>query len=146
MVVSLEFFKDCMHHIEAHIAKDEILTELFISEDSVAWVNSAPELMNDLITLLTNSFGEGKEEIEWWLWERDENNDSYEFELNGEWCRVHIKTLDDLYYSLTEQYDKIEDVEYDIDPNAVGNIRREEDITAHDLFMNTMFGYTESDN
>ena len=73
-MVSLELFKKCIQHIKAQQAKDEVLSDVLVCEDSRGWVSTAAELIDDVIDLIAEGMtGEDTDDwISWYLWEYNE--------------------------------------------------------------------------
>lgn len=156
-MVTVEDFAKYIKHIEAQMAKDDILTDLLVCEDTTGWVSTSPNLIDDLINVIEDSLGSQDEWISWYLWEIDKNKP--ENEINNhvwvEWedksYKLTIDSPENLYYLITNQIDKIDNkveeeapetgyVEPTVEhPNFTGE-------SLYDVFMRSMDTYTESDN
>ena len=60
-MVNLELFKKCIQHIKAQQAKDEVLSDVLVCEDSRGWVSTADELIEKAVKYKSymNSSGGG---------------------------------------------------------------------------------------
>lgn len=158
-MVSLENFKKYMGHLQAQMAKDDVLSDVLVCDDTTGWVSTAPDLIDDILELISNNIkGEETDDwLSWWLWEidrdkpEDERNNHVwiQNEDDGLTYKYTIEDLDDLYYLITSDYGKIKKVvqedapENDIQPTVDHpNFTGE---TLYDVFMRSC-GYTESDN
>jgi hypothetical protein len=158
-MVTLEDFKKYIGHITAQMAKDDVLSDLLVCEDTSGWVSTAAELIDDVIELISEQIkGECTAYwISWWLWEvdRDEkdgnkNNHVWIKNEDEQTYKYSIEDLDDLYYLITEQYEQIkvkvpeEAPENDFEPSVEHpNFTGE---TLYDVFMRSMDSYKESNN
>ena len=169
MVISLERFKTVMKHIEAQEAKDDVLSDLLVCEDTTGWVSTAGDLITDVISLLAENLSDGDnaetaaDKIYWWLYEVNCNipNASKDMELNKVWVCIEeenktyaytIEDLDDLYYLIINDLDSIkkkEESEPPSNPIFMNMDAYDEDDdsaqTLYDIFLRS-FGLTESDN
>ena len=159
-MVTLEEFKKYMGHLQAQMAKDDVLSDVLVCEDTSGWVSTAPDLIEDVIELIAGNFkGESTEDwISWWLWEvehdkpEDERNNHIwiQNEEDGKSYKYTIEDLDDLYYLIVDQYESIKNKvqeempELGVQPTVEHpNFGNE---TLYDVFMRSMEGYTETDN
>ena len=158
-MVTLEEFKKYMGHIQAQMAKDDVLSDVLVCEDTSGWVSTAAELIDDMIELIgLHIKGESTEDwISWWLWEVDHDKPEEERnnhvwikdETDGETYKYTIEDLDDLYHLIVDEHDAIKKrvqeempdlgVQPTIEHPNFGNE------TLYDVFMRSC-GYTESDN
>jgi len=158
-MVTLEEFKKYMGHIQAQMAKDDVLTDVLIGEENNGWISTAAELIDDVIELIgLHIKGESTEDwISWWLWEVDHDKPEEERnnhvwikdETDGQSYKYTIEDLDDLYHLIVDEHDAIkkrvqeEMPEVGIQPTVEHpNFTNE---TLYDVFMRSC-GYTESDN
>lgn len=168
MVISLERFKTIMKHIEAQEAKDDVLSDLLVCEDTTGWVSTAGDLITDVISLLaenldSDNVGAAADKIYWWLYEVnfDTSDAPKNMELNKVWIcdeEEHttyvytIEDLDDLYYLIINELGSIkkkEESEPPSNPIYMNMDADDEDDdsaqTLYDIFLRN-FGLTESDN
>lgn len=156
-MVTLEEFVSYIHHIEAQLAKDDVLSDLLVCEDTSGWVSTCPELIDDIINLIEANLGSEDEWISWYLWEIDKDkpedkiNNHVWLEHEGKHYKLTIDSPENLYYLITNQIDNIENkveeeppecdyVEPTVEhPNFTGE-------TLYDVFMRSMSNYTESEN
>lgn len=159
-MVSLENFKKCIQHIQAQQAKDEVLSDVLVCEDTTGWISTAAELIDDVIDLLAEGMtGEDAEDwISWYLWEID--MDKPEGERNNHvWIKNEkdnlsykytINDTEDLYYLITDELDKIkEKVQEDMPENNINPTVEHPNFTGetmYDVFMRSMNSYTETEN
>jgi len=158
-MVTREEFKKYIGHIQAQMAKDDVLSDVLVCEDTTGWVSTAAELVDDVIELISNGIkGEATEDwISWWLWEidhekpeGDRNNHVWiTDETDGETYKYTIEDLDDLYSLIVDEYDAIKNrVQEDMPDLGVQptiehpNFTNE---TLYDVFMRSC-GYMENEN
>lgn len=156
-MVTLEEFTSYIQHIEAQLAKDDVLSDLLVCEDTSGWVSTAPHLIDDVLDLLEGHIENSKDWISWWLWEIDKNkpadkiNNHVWMEHEGKSYKLTIDSVEALYYLVINDIDKIENkVEEEapeecyVEPTVEHpNFTNE---TLYDVFMRSMDTYTESDN
>jgi hypothetical protein len=158
-MVTLDNFKRYITHIQAQMAKDDVLSDVLVSEDTSGWISTAPDLIDDVIDLISCSLKgeETSDWISWWLWEIDRekpeeerNNHVWIENEDGKTYKYTIEDLDDLYYLVTDKLDSIktkvqeEPPESDITPTVDHpNFTGE---TLYDVFLRTMDSYTENNN
>lgn len=159
-MVNLELFKKCIQHIKAQQAKDEVLSDVLVCEDSRGWVSTADELIDDAIDLIAEGMtGEDTDDwISWYLWEIDmdkpegeRNNHVWiKNEEDGLTYKYTINDVEDLYYLITDELDKIkEKVQEDMPENKINPTVEHPNFTGetlYDVYMRSMNGYTETEN
>ena len=123
-MISLELFENIISHIKQQEEKDEKLTKLLIDQDFNGWISTANDLIDDLIKLLEYELGDKYETISWWLYDIGDG-DKYVYEdfKEDKQVRFDLNSLEDLYYYITEDFEKVkQDVvsknEGDITPQA----------------------------
>ena len=159
-MVSLENFKKCLQHIKAQQAKDEVLSDVLVCEDTTGWISTAAELIDDVINLLAEGMAsEGADDwISWYLWEIDmdkpegeRNNHVWiKNEEDGLTYKYTINDVEDLYYLITDELDKIkEKVQEDMPENKINPTVEHPNFTGetlYDVYMRSMNSYTETEN
>lgn len=147
MVMSLERFCKCMKHIQEQMAKDDILTDLMVCEDTTGWVSTAPYLIDDLLEFIEEDLNDVDGWISWYLWEIDEdrkNNHVWDRYMGKDY-KFTINDTEDLYYLITNQMDNIKEKVEEAPPEE-GVFEERKETTLYDIFMANMNGYTESNN
>ena len=159
-MVSLENFKRCLQHIQAQQAKDDVLSDVLVCEDTTGWISTAGNLIDDVIDLLAEGMTgeEAQDWISWYLWEIDmdkpegERNNHVWIENKDEGVtyKYTISNLDDLYYLIINELDKISEKVQEDMPESTINPTVEHptfsDETLYDVFMRSMGVYTETEN
>lgn len=108
-MITLELFKKIIGDIKKQEEKDDKLTELLVCPECTGWINSAEDLISDLIQLLQFELKDEWDTIEWWLYDiSDGNRFSYDNNI-----KYDLNELDDLYYYLTGELDKVKQEPYD---------------------------------
>jgi hypothetical protein len=156
-MVTLEEFVSYIQHIEAQLAKDDVLSDLLVCEDTTGWISTCPYLIEDVLDLLEGHLENSKDWISWWLWEIDRDkpegqiNNHVWMDHNDKTYKLTIDSIEALYYLITNDIDKIENkVEEEppadvyIDPTVEHPKFTNE--TLYDVFMRSMETYTESEN
>lgn len=123
-MISLDLFENIIGHIKQQEEKDKKLTELLIDPEFTGWISTANDLIDDLVKLLEYELGDKYEYISWWLYDiTDGNKFVYEDFKEDKQVRFDLNSLEDLYYYITEDFEKVkQDVvsknEEDITPQA----------------------------
>lgn len=122
-MISLELFTKIIQDIQKQEIKDEQLTNLLVCPDCTGWINSAEDLICDLIKLLSHELGDKYDYIEWWLYDlKPEDNNKFIYDNIVSPCgkfgkveksiRYDLNSIEDLYYYVTGQLDKVKQEEY----------------------------------
>lgn len=107
-MITLELFKKIIGDIKKQEEKDDKLTELLVCPECTGWINSAEDLISDLIQLLQFELKDEWDTIEWWLYDiSDGNRFSYDNNI-----KYDLNELDDLYYYLIGELDKVKQEPY----------------------------------
>lgn len=103
-MLTLEQFKNYIEELTKFGDKFKKATEILINEN-VGFIDVHFPICSKYIELLSIAMKDDGEWIEWFMFEYADINDDKKVEADN--IEYNIKTIDDLYYLLTKQYDKI---------------------------------------
>lgn len=144
-----EQFVEIINHIEEQLDKDDKLSDLMVCEDTTGWIVTAPNLIMDIISLLTMMLDDQDEWISWWLWEVADDKSNANVYIDG--MKYTIKSPSDLYHLIRNELEDIETKEPDtenISRDGVTHVVVDSDseISLYDIFTSAIDKYVESEN
>lgn len=102
-MIEFETFKKCIEAIYRQEKIDDDLTKLLVPEDCTGWVSTGEELIRCMTLLLKDVLGDKYDYIEWWLYDAIEGDKAvWDKEI-----KYHLDDLQDLYYYIIGEYDKV---------------------------------------
>ena len=96
---TLEEFKKAIEIIQAHEKDDEVLTKIML-KNSIGVIDYGFEIAGLCVKLLAKVMNDKDEWIEWWLYEGGKKVWANDKEYT-------VSTVEDLYYVILGEYDKI---------------------------------------
>ena len=145
-MISLNLFVKIIQDIQRQEEKDDKLTKLLVCPDCTGWINSAEDLISDLVELLQFELGDKYECVSWWLYDISDNNKFvYEDIDDTREVKYDLNDLKDLYYYIIKDFKNVkQSVIYKQDKNNKDNNKdNEQNIISLKEFFDKMF---EDDN
>lgn len=108
-MISLETFRKIVETIKKQEELDDKLTQLLVDPDCCGWISTGSELIDTIIDLLQDIFGDEYETIEWWWYEINDNHKFiYEDMSDGKYqIEFDLNDIDSLYYYLIKDYKNV---------------------------------------
>lgn len=102
-----ELFIECLNAFRSNEEKEKEIGKLLISENSVGWIDSAPELKEVLIKILKEELDDKYDYIDEWLYGIDDNKRVWEELDETHDIEYNLNDPEDLWYYLKGEYKKV---------------------------------------